>query len=186
MSNLLAILKSAEESVQTIEDHDLRKIAFQEVLRYQLSSEEAFPHKKQERPVVGTSSRRAAGRSSPALKANSQAGIRREVVALDLSPDEHGLVPWANLSADWTKFCWILEAAHLKKVEELTNAEISYLIDKTFRESKSAEVVNNLKVQTKKGMVKPVTITSGDREYRGWKILAGGAKEVTAKAGAAE
>lgn len=184
MSNLQAILKSAEESVQTVEDHDLRKIAFQEVLRYQLRSDEASPDKL--RRGAAASSRKTTGRSSPAPKASSQPAIRPEVAALDLSPDERGLVPWGNLSADWTKFCWILEAAHRRKVEALTNAEVSYLIDKIFRESKSAEVVNNLKVQTRKGMVKSVIIRSGDREYRGWKILAGGAKEVTTKAAATE
>lgn len=184
MSKLQAILKSAEESVQTVEDHDLRKIAFQEILRYQLRSEEASPDKRQR--GASASSRRTTGRSVPASKANGQPAIRPEVVALDVNPDERGLVPWGNLSADWKKFCWILEAAHLKKVEGLTNSEISYLIDKIFRESKSAEVVNNLKVQIKKGMVKSVVITSGGREYRVWKILAGGAKEVTAKATATE
>jgi hypothetical protein len=184
MSNLQAILKSSEESVRTVEDPELRKIAFQEVLRHQLRFDEAPLHKR--RQEAATNSRRPKGRSSPAPKANSQPAIRPEVAALDLSPDESGLIPWSTLSADWKKFCWILEAAHLRKVEGLTNSEISHLIDKIFRESKSAEVVNNLKVQIKKGMVKSVIIKSGDREYRVWKILAGGAKEVTAKAAATE
>ncbi len=184
MSNLQAILKSSEESVRTVEDPELRKIAFQEVLRHQLRFDEASLHKP--RQEAATNSRRPKGRSSPAPKANSQPAIRPEVAVLDLSPDESGLIPWSTLSADWKKFCWILEAAHLRKVEGLTNSEISHLIDKIFRESKSAEVVNNLKVQIKKGMVKSVIIKSGDREYRVWKILAGGAKEVTAKAAATE
>jgi len=184
MSNFQAILKSAEESAHVVQDPELRKIAFHEILRHLLSSEDVSP--KEPRRPAGASPRRTKGRSSATTKVNSQPAIRPEVAALDLSPDERGLVPWVNLSADWTKFCWILEAAHLRKVEELTNAEISYLIDKIFRESKSAEVVNNLKVQTKKGMVKSVDVTFGDREYRGWKILAGGAKEVTAKAAVTE
>jgi len=178
MSNLQAILKSSEESVQTVEDPELRKIAFQEVLRHQLRFDKASPPKPRQQAAANL--RRPKGRSSPAPKANSQPAIRSEVAALDLSPDESGLVPWSALSVDWKKFCWILEAAHLKKVDGLTNSEISYLIDKVFRENKSAEVVNNLKVQIGKGMVKPAVINSGDREYRVWKILAGGMKEVKA------
>ncbi len=184
MNNLQAILKSVEESVQTLEDHDLRKIAFQEVLRCELRSSEASPDKPNR--AAAPNSRRATARPSPATKGNNQPAVRPEVIALDLSPDEPALMPWSDLSADWKKFCWILEAAHLRKVEGLTNSEISYLIDKIFRENKSPEVVNNLKVQIKKGMVKSIVISSGDREYRVWKILAGGAKEVTAKAAATE
>lgn len=184
MSNLQAILKSSEESVQTVEDPELRKIAFQEVLRYQLTFGEPSPSRP--RQEDGKKTRRPKGRSSLAPKADGQPAIRPEVAALDLSPDESGLVPWGSLSVDWKKFCWILEAAHLKKVEGLTNSEISHLIDKTFRESKAPEVVNNLKVQIKKGIVKSVVIKSGEREYRVWKILAGGAKEVTSKAAATE
>jgi hypothetical protein len=179
MSNLQAILKSAEESVQTVADPDLRKIAFQEILRHHLRSDGA--PQDEPRPHAATSSRRPKGRSSPAPKAGSQPTIRPEVAALDLSPDEHGIVPWSTLSVDWKKFCWILEAARLKKVDGLTNSEISYLLDKIFRVSKAPEVVNNLKVQIKNGMVKSVITKSGDREYRVWKILAGGINEVGAK-----
>jgi hypothetical protein len=184
MSDLQAILKSAEESVQGVEDPDLRKIAFQEVLRHQLAFDEASPHRLRQK--TATNSRRPKGRSSPAPKANSQPVIRPEVAALDLSPDERSLAPWGSLTVDWKKFCWILEAAHLKKVDGLTNSEISFLIEKVFRESYRAEVVNNLKVQIKKGMVKSVVIKSGDRECRVWKILNAGIKEVTAKPTAAE
>lgn len=182
MSNLQAILKSAEESVQTVADPDLRKIAFQEVLRHRLRSDEAPQDELRQR--VTSISRRPKGRS-PTPKASGQPAIRPEVAGLDLSPDEQGLVPWSSLTVDWKKFCWILEAAHRRKVEGLTNSEISHLIDKVFRESKAPEVVNNLKVQIKKAMVKSVLVKSGDREYRVWKILAGGAKEVTANAVAA-
>jgi hypothetical protein len=179
MSNLQAILKSSEESVQTVEDPELRKIAFQEVLRHQLRFDEPSPNKP--RQQAATNSRRSKGRSSPAPKANGQPAIRPEVAALDLSPDESGLVPWGSLSVDWKKFCWILEAAHRKKVDGLTNSEISYLIDKVFRENKAPEVVNNLKVKITNGaMVKTTVTKSGDREYRVWKILSAGIKEVTA------
>jgi hypothetical protein len=183
MSNIQAILKSAEESARTVEDPDLRRIAFQEILRHQLRSDEVSPGTL--RKVGAASLPRPKVRSTPAPRPNAQPVIRPEVAGLDLSPDEHTLVQWSTLSADWKKFCWIIEAAHLRKVEGLTNSEISYLIDKVFRESKAPEVVNNLKVQIKKGMVKSVLIKSGDREYRVWKNLAGGAKEVTAKPAAA-
>jgi len=184
MNALQAILKSSEESVQTVEDPELRKIAFQEVLRYQLRIDEPPPNKP--RQGAATKTGRPKGRPSPAPRANGQPSIRPEVAALDLSPDESGLVPWGSLTVDWKKFCWILEAAHRKKVEGLTNSEISHLIEKIFRESKAPEVVNNLKVQIKRAMVKSVIIKSDDREYRVWKILAGGAKEVTAKAATTE
>lgn len=184
MSNLQAILKSAEESVQVVKDPELRKIAFHEILRSLLKPEDAPPAEPQQGSSATT--RRPKGRPSPAPKANGQPSIRPEVAALDLSPDESGLVPWGSLTVDWKKFCWILEAAHRKKVEGLTNSEISHLIEKIFRESKAPEVVNNLKVQIKRAMVKSVIIRSGEREYRVWKILAGGAKEVTAKAATTE
>jgi hypothetical protein len=177
MSNLQAILKSTEESIQSVGDPELRKIAFQEVLRHQLRSDGVFTNKpKQE---SGTASRKSKGRSSPTLKSSGQSAVRTEVEVLDLSPDEAGLAPWSTLPVDWKKFCWILEAARQKNLDGLTNSEISHLIDRIFRESKSPDVVNNLKVQIKKGMVKSVTIKSGEREYRVWKILAGGIKAVT-------
>ena len=178
MNDLQAILQSSQESVQTVEDPELRKIAFQEVLRYQLRFVDPSQDKLQQRAAAN--SRKPKGRSLPTPKGNGQPAIRPEVAALDLNPDEGGLVPWSSLSVDWKKFCWILEAAHLRKVDGLTNSEISYLIDKVFRENKAPEVVNNLKVQIKKGIVKSVVTKSGDREYRVWKILSNGAKEVTA------
>jgi len=184
MSNFQTILKSVEECVRMVEDPELRKIAFHEILRHVLRSQDVSP--AQPRQVSSATPRRSKSRSAPAPKPNSPPAIRSEVAALDLNPDESGLVAWDTLSADWKKFCWILEAARLKNVDGLTNSEISHLIDKIFRESKAAEVVNNLKVQIRKGMVKSVTTKSGDREYRVWKILAGGIKEVTAKSAAVE
>jgi hypothetical protein len=184
MSNLHEILKSAEEAVQAVNDPDLRKIAFQEVLRHRLRSDEVIPDKPGRRTAVIPS--RPKARASSAARPSNQPAIRPGVAALDLSPDEDGLVPWGSLSVDWKKFCWILEAARLKKVDGLTNSEISHLIDRVFRESKAPEVVNNLKVQIKNGMVKPFVAKSEDRDYRVWKILASGIKEVTAKPAAAD
>jgi hypothetical protein len=184
MSNLQSILKSAEESVKVVEDPELRKIAFHEILRRLLGSENEAP--REPRQGSSATARRAKARSSPAPKANGQPAIRSEVANLDLSPDEPSLASWGTLTADWKKFCWILEAARLKKVDGLTNSEISHLIEKVFRENYRAEVVNNLKVQIKKGMVKSIIIKSGDRKYRVWKILNGGMQEVKAKAVAIE
>src|ERR1019366_7187614 len=132
MNNLHAILKSAEESARTVEDPELRRIAFQEILRHHLGSSETSPGKSQQ--AATATSRRPKVRPASAPKSNSQPAIRPEVAGLDLSPDEHGLARWSSLSVDWKKFCWILEAARLKKVDGLTNAEISHLIDKVFRE----------------------------------------------------
>ena len=112
------------------------------------------------------------------MKLNTATAIRPDVASLDLNPDQAGLVSWGTLSVDWKKFCWILEAARLKGVDGLTNSEISFLVDKIFRESYQPKLVNNLKFQIKKGMVKPVAVTSGGREYQVWKILATGIKEV--------
>jgi hypothetical protein len=184
MSDLQWILKCAEESVKVVEDPELRKIAFHEILRRLLGSENAAPNEP--RQGASAPARRSKLRSSSAPKANGQSAIRAEVATLDLSPDEPSLVPWGTLTADWKKFCWILDAARLKKVDGLTNSEISHLIEKVFRENYKVEVVNNLKVQIKKGKVKPAVIKSGDREYRVWKILAGGIEEITAKAVAGE
>jgi hypothetical protein len=183
MSDLQEILKSTEESVQSVEDSDLRKIAFQEILRHRLNAD--HPAENKRRKGLPARSPKPQGRSGTTPKASAQSAIRPQVAALELSPDEHGLVSWSTLSVDWKKFCWMLQAAR-PKVDGLTNSEISYLIDKVFRESKSPEVVNNLKVQIKRGMVKSVTAKSGDREYRVWKILAGGIKEVAAAAGVAK
>ncbi len=183
MSNLEGILKSAAETVQIVEDPELRKIAFQEVLRHSLRSEfidrDRGPQLAQEAP------RRLKKRTPPAARTDSPLTIRPEAAALDFSPDDPGLVSWSSLSADWKKFCWILEAARQEKVDGLSNSEISYLVDKVFREAFAPKVVNNLKVQIKKGMVRSVAVKSGDREYQVWKILAAGIREVTAKSAAA-
>jgi len=183
MSKLETLLKLAEESVRAVEDPELRKIAFQEILRHNLRSEEVPSGSAPRRPSAPP--RQTKKRASPGARAGGPLAVRPEVETLDLSPDEPGLVPWNSLSTDWRKFCWVLEAARQKKIDGLTNAEISYVIDKVFRQSYEPKVVNNLKVQIKNGMVKPATAKSGDREYAVWRILAAGIKEVTAKAAVA-
>jgi hypothetical protein len=183
MNSLEAILKSAEQTAQAVADPELRKIAFQEIVKHALAGQEAPPTPAQ-RPAAARQQkpRSLAGKG----KAAGTPVIRPDIASLELSPDEKGLAPWGTLSTDWKKFCWILEAARKKGVDGLSNSEISHLVDKTFRESKTPEVVNNLKVQIKRGMVRSVVIKSADREYRVWRILAGGIKEVTGKPEASE
>jgi|ERR1022692_1550566 hypothetical protein len=179
MSNLQEILKSAEESVQTVEDPELRKIAFREILAHKLGSGDASANRTPRGSVA--SARQTKRRTSPAARSGGQGAARPEVAGLELSPDERGLVAWGSLSADWKKFCWVLEAARLKHVDGLTNAEISGLIGKVFREDYAPKVVNNIKFQLKKGMVKAAVAKSGEKEYQVWKILAAGIKEVSAQ-----
>jgi hypothetical protein len=177
-SNLEALLKSAEESARVLDDPELRKIAFQEVLRYSLRSVE--PVANHAALTVTADARPGAKKRMPqTAKPNTTSAIRPDVASLDVSPDQSGLVSWGTLSIDWKKFCWILEAARLKGVDGLTNSEISFLVDKIFRESYQPKVVNNIKLQIKKGMVKSAVVMLGEREYQVWKILATGIKEVT-------
>jgi hypothetical protein len=89
------------------------------------------------------------------------------------------------LGKDWKKYFWILEAARLKNIEGLTNSEISYLMDKTFREVRQPKVVNNLKKKIKERFVAPQTIESNGKSYSIWKILADGTKEVVQQGSAA-
>jgi hypothetical protein len=178
MSNLEAILKSVSESVQVVEDADLRRIAFQEILKHALRSDAVAPSRVS---ASGDPSRPLSPKKKAAVsRQNSGTGIRPEAAGIDISPDEKKLVSWGTLSVDWKKFCWILEAARLKGLDGLTNAEISHLIDKVFRESYAPKVVNNIKFQIKKGMVKGNVLRSGDKDYQVWKILAAGIKEVSA------
>src|SRR5215475_13644302 len=157
MSNMQETLKAVEESVQVVEDPELRKIAFHELLVRALREDGFVPDQKSQKK--GTTPPQAKKRAPEATRQAVGVTIRPEVASLDLSPDEP-LAIWDGLSADWKKFCWILEAARLKNVDGLTNSEISHLIEKTFREHYHINVVNNLKVQLKKSMVKSVVINS--------------------------
>jgi hypothetical protein len=89
------------------------------------------------------------------------------------------------LGKDWKKYLWILEAARLKGVDGLSNSEISYLMDKTFRESRNPKVVNNIKQKIKDRFVQPGTVTADGKSYSTWRILADGSKEVVVQAAGA-
>jgi hypothetical protein len=110
---------------------------------------------------------------------------RQEVQSLQLNVDEPTLVSWGALGKDWKKYLWILEAARLNKIDGLTNAEISYLMEKTFREFRQPKVVNNLKNKIKDRCVQPQTIEANGKSYSIWKILADGSKEVVQQSAAA-
>jgi len=111
---------------------------------------------------------------------------RPEVQHLQLNVDEPGLLAWGSLGKDWKKYLWILEAARKKNIDGLSNSEISYLMDKTFRESRTPKVVNNLKQKIKDRLVQPNTVTAEGKSYSVWRILADGSKEVVQGAGAAK
>lgn len=124
-------------------------------------------------------------RSGVAARGGGAPDARPEVQKLQLSVDEPGLAAWGSLDKDWKKYLWILEAARKKGINGLTNAEISYLMDKTLREYRAPKVVNNLKKKIKDRFVQPLTTTAEGKTYSVWKILADGSKEVVVQAGAA-
>jgi hypothetical protein len=124
-------------------------------------------------------------RASAATRAGSAPEARQEVQSLQLNVAEPALISWGSLGKDWQKYLWILEAARLTNIDGLTNSEISYLMEKTFREVRQPRVVNNLKKKIKERFVAPQTIESNGKSYSIWKILAYGTKEVLQQATAA-
>jgi hypothetical protein len=124
-------------------------------------------------------------RTSATGRTGTSLDTRQEVQGLQLDVDEPSLAPWKALGKDWKKYLWILEAARLKKIDGLTNAEISYLMEKTFREVRQPKVVNNLKKKIKERFVASQTIESNGKSYAIWKILADGSKEVVQQTAAA-
>ncbi len=152
------------------------------------------PQRVSEEPVSEPAAKAANGsaesgakkRSSPSTRASAAPEARAEVQQLQLQVDEPGLLAWGSLGKDWKKYLWILEAARKKNIDGLTNAEISYLMDKTFRESRSPKVVNNLKKKIKDRFVQPLTVNAGGKAYSIWKILADGSKEVVPHASGAK
>jgi hypothetical protein len=168
------ILHIAEEASRVVQDPELRKIAFQEIVRNELekiagaktssSQNRAKPVKSIRAPRVG--------------KITRAAGVRDEIKAMDISPDEKDLPAWSSVSQDWKTFCWLLEAARTKGVDGLTSPELSYLADRIFRENFSPAQVNNLKKKIKSGYVRVVKLALGDRAVDAWKILSGGIEEL--------
>jgi len=125
-------------------------------------------------------------RTSAAARAAGAPEARSEVQSLQLKVDEPGLLAWSSLDKDWKKYLWILEASRTKSVDGLTNSEISYLMDKTFREVRAPKVVNNLKNKIKDRFVQPGSVNADGKSYSTWRILADGSKEVVQPARASE
>lgn len=125
-------------------------------------------------------------RSPAAARPAAAPEARSEVQNLQLSVDESRLVAWGSLGKDWKKYLWILEAARLNGVDGLTNGEISYLMDKTFREARVPKVVNNIKQKIKDRLVQPNTVIVDGKSYSTWRILADGSKEVVQPARVSE
>jgi len=169
------ILQSAEEACQVVQDLELRKIAFQEIVRSKLQNSDGDTPRTKEHPeLTHTKASRARVRS----RITRALGTREIVNQLDISPDEKGLPEWLSLSQDWKKFCWILEAARQKGVDGLTGPEISFLIERVFRERFSPAQVNNLKKKIRSGYVRVVKLEDGGRMVDAWRILAAGTAEL--------
>jgi hypothetical protein len=175
MTDHKKILEAAEEAAKVVSDPELRKIAFQEIVRSALQKGDASKTAAQNRPspVVKKSAR-----AKPQSKITRALGVRDEVKQLDISPDEKSLPAWSSLSQDWKKFCWILESARHKNIDGLTSPEIAYLIDRVFRENFSPAQVNNLKKKIKGGFVRVVKLDVSERSVDAWKILSGGTAEL--------
>ncbi|MGB8886832.1 MAG: hypothetical protein WCC87_08910 [Candidatus Korobacteraceae bacterium] len=142
--------------------------------------------KRGNKAANGSADAGAKKRVSAPARASAAPEARPEVQQLQLNVDEPGLVAWGSLTKDWKKYLWILEAAHKRNVDGLTNGEIIYLMVKTFREARSPKVVNNLKKKIKDRFVQPHTVNSEGKVYSVWRILADGSKEVVQAAGAAK
>lgn len=146
---------------------------------------EQFESNRQAKPSNG-SGEGGRKRGATALRAPGALDTRQEVQNLQLNVDEPGLLAWGSLDKDWKKYLWILEAARKKGIDGLSNAEISYLMDKTFRESRAPKVVNNIKQKIKDRFVQPTSVTVEGKKYSVWRILADGSKEVVEAGGAAK
>jgi hypothetical protein len=168
------MLEAAEEAAKVVQDPELRKIAFQEVLKHELSG--AKEHKSP------TDKAKTAPQSNPSGKTKGKrkraTGVRPEVKSLDMSPAEKGLPSWKDLSMDYLKFLWVLEAARLKKVEALTSSEISHLIEAVFRQHFRPKVINNLKKKVPDRLVRVVSVDMDGKNVDAWKILDDGTREV--------
>jgi len=179
MTDHKKMLETAEEAAKAVQDPELRKIAFQELLKHELGALRGDKKHKSS----GNTSRVAAKGSNASGKGKGKrkraTGIREEVKALDISPAEKGLPSWKDLPMDWQKFLWVLEAARLKKVDALTSSEISHLIETIFRQHYRAKVINNLKKKIADRFVRVVSIDMGGKSADAWKILDDGTKQLS-------
>jgi|ERR1700677_1113903 len=180
MTDHQKILQSAEEASKVVQDPELRKIAFQEIIRSELQKAGGKdPAKPAPAPAPASPAKSAKpARTKPQGKITRAPGARDDVKNLDISPDEKDLPVWSSVGQDWKKFLWLLEAARDKGVDGLTAPELAYLADHIFRENFSAAQVNNLKKKIKGGFVRVVKLTIGDRNVDAWKILSNGIEEL--------
>jgi hypothetical protein len=175
------LLKRLEETAKVVTDESLRGIAFEQLLKHELS---VGNNLEGQTPPTKQIERQTVKRSKPKSKlpqATAASGIREGIRTLAISPDESGLPAWSSIGA-LDKYLWVLEAAHKKKVEILTASEISYLIFEIFRENHKTNQVNNLKTRIKKGQVRVAKQTEGSTTITGWQILNAGSQHLQALA----
>lgn len=181
MTEYAELAKKAEEAVKGVADEGLRRIAFDQILKQELSRlRETEDHREPHAGArqQGQRRRKPRGRNT---QTSEPSGTREQVKNLALSTDEPGLPRWSALG-QIDKYLWVLEAGHKKGIEGLTAAEIRHLIFATFRESHKANQVNNLATRLKQGHVRKVRLPEGSHA---WQILKGGKdhlKEVEAQA----
>jgi hypothetical protein len=187
MTDYAETLKKIEEATKVVADDSLRRIAFEQLLKHELSAHKSSARDKQlkEEPAEPeqseTRTRRVRNKGSAATASPS---IREEVKQLQISPDEAGLTPWGPLGA-LDKYLWILEAAEKKHIDGLSVPEISALIFEIFREHHKPEQVGNIRTRIKRGHVRTIKIQSGTKNLAGYQILKGGKEHLKTQASAA-
>lgn len=160
----------ATKAVEDIKDKSLKEIAFTRFLDHELDTSTPSSSKKKPR---GKTAKRTS------VRASIPESVRSEVKQLTLSATEKGLILWKELKLKWHRYLWILKAAENHGVNELTSAEIAYLIREKFREKSDETSAGNLGKKIKDGYVMSVKI--GGRV--GYKILKKGIDLVTRPTG---
>jgi hypothetical protein len=173
MTDYVETLKKLEEATKVISDDALRRIAFEQLLRHELSGHKASGHTKSSAHKPGESAARSRRSRNKGAITGAPSLVRDSVKNLQVSPDESGLPAWNALGA-LDKYLWIIEAAHKKSIDGLTSGEISFLIYETFKENHATNQVNNLKTRIKQGHVRTAKIPSGSTTLAGYQILKGG------------
>jgi hypothetical protein len=187
MTDYAETLKKIEEATKVISDDSLRRIAFEQLLKHELSPHKSPGRDKQlkEEPAApeesATKTRRVRNKGTAA---GASPGIREEVKQLQISPAEEGLPPWGPLGA-LDKYLCIIEAAEKKHVDGLSAAEISWLIFEIFRDNHKPEQVGNIRTRIKRGHVRTIKIPSGTKKFAGYQILKGGKEYLKTQAATA-
>ena len=163
---ITSLRRQAEDAVADMPEGSMKVKAFEVILSRLLDG--ADGHTRSREHVVRSRKSKDAG-----AKANPPSSIREEVKKLEISPDENGLPPWGALGI-LDKYLWILEAAHKKNIDGLTNAEISALIYKVFKENLPSKSVGNLKTRIKKMHVRSADVLNGAITISVWQILKAG------------